>query len=90
MVQERREALADQINSAILFRSKRPVISKVELHTRTTAATWHFLHELKVKPKAGAAIPPSSKPPKTNALKGTDSPEPQICPPFDFQAFLNS
>uniref|UniRef100_A0A0W0FLH5 CRA domain-containing protein n=1 Tax=Moniliophthora roreri TaxID=221103 RepID=A0A0W0FLH5_MONRR len=90
MTQERREALADQINSAILFRSELPVISKAELHTRTTVATWQFLHEIKVKPKAGAAIPPLSKSPKTNASKGTDSLEPQICPPFDFQAFLNN
>jgi hypothetical protein len=66
--QERREALADQINSAILCMSKLyptakltskitgrsglPVVSHLELYTRYTTTLWSFMHDIRVKPPA--------------------------------------
>ncbi|OSC97110.1 hypothetical protein PYCCODRAFT_1440469 [Trametes coccinea BRFM310] len=64
MAQTRREAVADQIDSAILYRAKRPTISRVELYARYAAAIWSMLHEkgIPVPPRnkwpAGVSLPP--------------------------------
>jgi hypothetical protein len=63
--QERREAVADQIQSAILCRTGFPAISHMELYIRYTATLWSFLHGLQVKPPpeakrpAGVRLPPA-------------------------------
>ncbi|KAI0928416.1 hypothetical protein AcW1_005668 [Taiwanofungus camphoratus] len=57
MTQERREAVADQIESAILYRTGQPVVSRLELCTRYTSVLWSALHDLKVKAPAASAWP---------------------------------
>ncbi|CDO68283.1 hypothetical protein BN946_scf184799.g10 [Trametes cinnabarina] len=65
MTQGRREAVADQVDSAILYRAKRPTISRIELYARYTAALWSMLHEkgIPVPPRnkwpAGVSLPPA-------------------------------
>ncbi|KAK0196944.1 PQ loop repeat-domain-containing protein [Armillaria mellea] len=52
--QERREAVADQINSAILYRTGLDAVSRVELIARQTSILCCFAHEL---PYSGPFIP---------------------------------
>ncbi|KAJ7097844.1 lish motif-containing protein, partial [Mycena belliarum] len=58
--QERREAVANQINTAILYRTGFPAISQLELSTRYTSTLWSFLHDFHVKPRPGGPVPPMS------------------------------
>ncbi|KAJ3490232.1 hypothetical protein NLI96_g1582 [Meripilus lineatus] len=77
LTQERREALASQIDSAILCRMNQPSLSIVELATRYTSFLWSSLHDRHVKPPhkskwpTGVHLPPSSlqafKAPETSA-----------------------
>ncbi|KAI0709243.1 CTLH/CRA C-terminal to lish motif domain-containing protein [Earliella scabrosa] len=66
MRQHRREGVADQIDGAILYRAKRPTISRIELYTRYTATVWGMLHDqgITVPPRsawpAGVSLPPRS------------------------------
>ncbi|KAJ6596997.1 lish motif-containing protein [Mycena vulgaris] len=90
--QERREAVANQINTAILYRTGLPAISHLELSTRYTSTLWSFLHDFHVKPRPGGPLPPTSidkvaSPSK--GAKGTDKDAPEV-PRFDLQQFLNS
>ncbi|KAF5377064.1 hypothetical protein D9757_007695 [Collybiopsis confluens] len=48
--QDRREAVADQIDYAVLYHTKRPVISYLELYARYTSTVWDILNRLGVKP----------------------------------------
>ncbi|KAI8998633.1 hypothetical protein BD414DRAFT_128434 [Trametes punicea] len=72
MTQARREAVADQIDSAILYRAKKPTISRIELYTRYTGAIWSMLHDkgITVPPRnkwpAGVSLPPG-QPSETKA-----------------------
>ncbi|KAI0807384.1 hypothetical protein C8Q74DRAFT_1227340 [Fomes fomentarius] len=67
MTQQRREGVADQIDGAILYRAKRPPISRIELYTRYTATVWGMLHEKEVKvPSRGTWPPCVSLPPTTS------------------------
>ncbi|OCH92231.1 hypothetical protein OBBRIDRAFT_751689 [Obba rivulosa] len=66
--QERREAVADQIEAAILYRTGQTPVSKPELSTRYTQVLWTLLHELKVK-----APPRSNWPPGVASLPGFKS-----------------
>ncbi|KAI0670377.1 hypothetical protein C8Q78DRAFT_1090939 [Trametes maxima] len=76
MTQARREAMADQIDSAILYRARRPTISRVELYSRYTAVMWSLLHEKEVnvpprsKWPAGVALPPTSIEPIVASMDG--------------------
>ncbi|KAI0362105.1 hypothetical protein OH77DRAFT_1388711 [Trametes cingulata] len=72
MTQARREAVADQIDSAILQRAKRPIISRIELYARYTAAIWSMLHE------KGIAVPPRNKWPAGVSLPPTNLSEPKV------------
>ncbi|KAF7338214.1 hypothetical protein MVEN_02046500 [Mycena venus] len=90
---ERREAVANQINTAILYRTGLPPISHLELSTRYTSTLWSFLHDFRVRPRPGALLPPTSldKVASPSLIKGTkaadkDAPE---APRFDLQQFLN-
>ncbi|TBU65818.1 hypothetical protein BD310DRAFT_28239 [Dichomitus squalens] len=62
MTQTRRDGVANQIDSAILYRAKRPIISRIELYARYTATLWGMLHDRDVK------IPPRSTWPANVAL----------------------
>lgn len=57
LAQGRREAVADQIDSAILCRAERPSISTTELYTRYTTSIWSALHDMDVKPPPAAKWP---------------------------------
>ncbi|KIJ04845.1 hypothetical protein PAXINDRAFT_159237, partial [Paxillus involutus ATCC 200175] len=64
--QERRDGVAEQINSAILYRTNMPTVSCLELAVRYTHFSWAVLHELRVKVSAssqpsGVALPPRAK-----------------------------
>ncbi|KAF9265478.1 hypothetical protein L218DRAFT_860010 [Marasmius fiardii PR-910] len=69
--QERRDALAEQIDKAILCRLELPVISRLELLMRESCTTWDFLHNLKVPLKTGAHLFPAGY---VQPAKGEDNP----------------
>jgi len=91
--QERREAVANQINTAILYRTGLPAISRLEMSTRYTSTLWSFLHDFHVKPRPGAPLPPTSvdkvASPSLKSIKATDRDTSEV-PRFDLQQFLNS
>jgi len=80
--QKRREAVAEQIDSAILYASGRPVISTLELIVRHVTTVWAHAHELGVTPQPGASVPPST------ASRGKGGNDPEPVPPFDIGLFL--
>jgi len=85
---ERREAVADQINRAILKRTGQASTSSLELITRYTYALWSQAHQFAVKPKPGAVLPPWKS---VDGPKATDTtPIIDIVPTFDLQQFLDS
>ncbi|KIK57716.1 hypothetical protein GYMLUDRAFT_75329 [Collybiopsis luxurians FD-317 M1] len=85
--QDRREAVADQIDYAILYHAKRPVISYLELYARYTSTIWECLNKLRVKPYPGI---PDLRPTDTTMTQAKGKQEtPDICPPFDLQSFVN-
>ncbi|KAJ6547670.1 CTLH/CRA C-terminal to lish motif domain-containing protein [Mycena capillaripes] len=91
--QERREAVANQINTAILYRTGLPAISHLELSTRYTSTLWSFLHDFRVKPRPGAPLPPMSidkvaSPSLIKGAKAADKDASEV-PRFDLQQFLN-
>jgi len=79
--QERREAVAEQVNSAILHSLGLPTMSYVEFYTRYTTTVWSFLHELDVKLPADAPRPPGSM----SQVKGGDT-----APQFNLGSFLDT
>ncbi|KAL1683632.1 hypothetical protein EV122DRAFT_273284 [Schizophyllum commune] len=91
MSQARRAAVAEQINSAILYRMGRPVISRLEYYTRYTSTIWSFMHDLRIKAKPGAPVPPT-KPADGGALQQGKAtvPEEQPVPQFSIQDFLDA
>jgi len=80
---ERREAVADQINRAILNSTGRPLVSSLELLTRHTHVLWQYAHQHGAKSRPGVVLPKSSK-----AATLIDS-EDEVVPPFDLHQFLN-
>jgi len=92
--QERREAVADQVNSAILYRSGLPAVSYVELYTRYTTTIWSLMYDLHVKPPPLANLPPGVHLPQStntsrNGIKG-ERESLDSMPLFDLQEFLDS
>ncbi|KAJ2913434.1 hypothetical protein MD484_g6972, partial [Candolleomyces efflorescens] len=82
---QRREAVADQINRAVLHRTGSSPTSSIELLTRYTTALWETAQEHKVKVRPGAVIPPvASSPPEGR------SDEADEVPLFDLRQFLDS
>ncbi|KAI0636966.1 hypothetical protein C8Q77DRAFT_1095367 [Trametes polyzona] len=89
MTLSRREAVADQIDRAILYRARKPTISRIELYTRCAGAAWSMLHDkgVPVPPRhkwpAGVSLPPTSvpEPPKAAPAKDSGSLENAIPPP---------
>ncbi|KAF8798096.1 hypothetical protein BYT27DRAFT_7124378 [Phlegmacium glaucopus] len=57
---ERREAVADQINRAILNTIGRPLVSSLELLTRHTHLLWHYANQHGAKSRPGAVLPQKS------------------------------
>jgi len=97
--QERREAVADQIDTAILYRTGRPAVSNLELYTRYTSAVWNGMHELGIKPPPfakrplGVQLPPTNRnkaanPPSTKGSMEKEGLEP--VPLFNLRQFLDT
>ncbi|EIW60346.1 uncharacterized protein TRAVEDRAFT_45598 [Trametes versicolor FP-101664 SS1] len=87
MTQARREAVADQIDSAILYWAKKPTISRIELYTRQTGVEWSLLHEKEIpapprnKWPAGVSLPPTGLPDPTISIRDGGSLENAVPPP---------
>ncbi|KAF8163384.1 hypothetical protein B0H34DRAFT_321532 [Crassisporium funariophilum] len=81
---ERREAVADQINRAILKRTGFPLVSSLELITRYTHLLWQYAHQHGATSRPGAIQPPMSG----KAGSSTES-ESEIVPVFDLHQFLD-
>lgn len=64
MTQAGREAVADQIDGAILYRTGQPVVSRLELAARQMSVVWPMMHEL------GVELPPVSTWPAAVVLPG--------------------
>jgi len=96
LTQERREAVANQINIAILYRTGRPAVSNLELYTRYTSSVWNEMHKIGMEPPPLASrpvpLPPTNwgrtKPPSTKG--GPDKEIAEVIPPFDLRQFLDS
>lgn len=79
---ERREAVADQINRAILKRTGLPLISSVELVARYTHLLWQAANQHGVKARPGAISPTRSS--KLSSTETDDA----VVSPFDLHQFL--
>ncbi|THH20698.1 hypothetical protein EW146_g723 [Bondarzewia mesenterica] len=101
MTQTRRDQVADQINSAILYRTGHPAISYLELYIRYTTVIWACLSEDKVKVPSPANIPTGVKlPPRRRKSVPSPAPPPrpptvdkehsEIVPEFHLGEFLTS
>jgi len=103
--QERREAVADQTNSAILYRMNHPAVSHLELYSRYTYSLWSLMHDMQVplpplsnRPPGlprGLFLPQSPMDAMVVPPKGSNGPEkeketPEIVPVFDLRQFANS
>lgn len=82
LTMERREAVADQINRAILKRIGKPTISSLELITRYTSVLWSSANLEGIRPRPGAMLPPVRK--DADVANSEDMP----VPIFDLQQFL--
>ncbi|KDQ60971.1 hypothetical protein JAAARDRAFT_55699 [Jaapia argillacea MUCL 33604] len=98
--QKRREAVADQINSAILLRTGHRSVSQIELCTRYNSVIWSFLHDLHIRLPPVESRPPGVRIPLAGSSGGDKQPtsiahgsEPESIespPPFDLNKFLSS
>ncbi|PFH54276.1 hypothetical protein AMATHDRAFT_72778 [Amanita thiersii Skay4041] len=86
MSQERREAVAEQITSAILCATQKPVISTLELVVRHLSTVWGYSHEQGIKPSGSALIPPVGQ---SSTLKNSKA-DLEAVPPFDLGLFLDA
>lgn len=82
---ERREAVADQINRAILNTTGRPLVSALELLTRHTHVLWQYAHQHGAKSRPGAVLPHKSS--KATTLVDGEN---EIVPLFDLHQFLDA
>ncbi|KAK1228385.1 hypothetical protein PQX77_008522 [Marasmius sp. AFHP31] len=89
LTQEHREALAEQIDSAILRHLDLTVVSRLELLLRKTCTTWGLLNDLQAPLKPGGPpFPPGYvRLPVPSPGKSEKLP---ICPTLDIPAFLDS
>jgi len=90
--QERRESVADQVNSAILYHLGKPAVSYLELYTRYTTAVWGIMHDmgLPCPQRQSSAIPAPVSNRKLGLLIKNDREEVEIIKPFDLGEFLGS
>ncbi|KIY72025.1 hypothetical protein CYLTODRAFT_418209 [Cylindrobasidium torrendii FP15055 ss-10] len=82
--QERREAVADQIEAAIFYRTGERLISNIELQTRYTSTLWSVAREFPSTPLSGAVLPPRNGP--ITPKSGSKEP----LPLFDLKHFLGA
>ncbi|KAJ7632724.1 CTLH/CRA C-terminal to lish motif domain-containing protein [Roridomyces roridus] len=88
--QDRREAVAAQIDTAILYRMGQPAVSQLEISTRYTSVLWSFLHDLDVKQRPGVPLPPTSaEKPASPTSRGKDKDGSEAVPRFELQSFIN-
>ncbi|KAF9246135.1 CTLH/CRA C-terminal to lish motif domain-containing protein [Melanogaster broomeanus] len=93
--QERRNRVAEQINSAILHSTNMPTVSHLELAVRYTHCLWAALNEHGVKIPAnsrrpsGVALPPSAKTQSTSASEKEPSYEVSGCVFSSVKPMLN-
>ncbi|KAF8478589.1 CTLH/CRA C-terminal to lish motif domain-containing protein [Russula ochroleuca] len=83
LTQERREVVADEINSAILYRAGSPPISYLELYVRYNTAIWNYMneHEFRVAPSrrwpTGVMLPSWPQPNLTSVSSGAKASVPK-------------
>lgn len=80
---ERREAVADQINRAILKRTGKSLISSLDLTARYTTLLWNYAHQLGVKKRSNTLLPARAK----QDMPDGDN---DVVPQFDLHQFLQS
>lgn len=84
LTMERREAVADQINRAILEKTGFSPISSLELITRYTSTLWSFARQYEARPTPGAVLPP------VNRSSDKEDRDRELVPLFDLQQFLGT
>ncbi|EKM55341.1 uncharacterized protein PHACADRAFT_255900 [Phanerochaete carnosa HHB-10118-sp] len=103
LAQDRREAVADQIESAILHRTNQRAVSCIELGARHATTTWSILHGQEISLPPSSKWPPGVKLPlssnnsvgksESSAEAGKKSQErqgPERAPLFDLLEFLDT
>lgn len=91
MSYERREAVADQINRATLYRSGLSPISTIEVLTRYTTVLWQAARVHGVKVRTGAYLPPrTAGPPTPSPATRPDETVQELVPLFDLKQFLDA
>ncbi|KAI0283002.1 CTLH/CRA C-terminal to lish motif domain-containing protein [Russula aff. rugulosa BPL654] len=99
LTQDRRESVADEINSAILHRAGSPPISYLELYVRYNTVIWNYMneHEFRVGPSrrwpTGVILPPRPEPtivsiPSGAKLSVPKREESEVVPAFNLSRFL--
>lgn len=98
LTQERRQVVADEINSAILHHAGSPPISYLELYVRYNTVIWNYMNEndFRVPPRGwpnGIALPSRpqsilSSAPASVKLSRRDDPE--VAPTFNLTQFLSA
>ncbi|KAF9013905.1 CTLH/CRA C-terminal to lish motif domain-containing protein [Cyathus striatus] len=84
---ERREAVADQINRAILQKLGKAPISSVELYTRYTHILWELANQSGINSRPGVMLPPV---PRTSSpIPSKSDNESQVVPNFDLKQLLD-
>jgi len=69
LTQERREAVADQINRAILYYAGDPPISPLEHYVRQNTVVWSMMRDMGFALPPAGARPPGIEPPPTFGMK---------------------
>ncbi|THU88401.1 hypothetical protein K435DRAFT_821379 [Dendrothele bispora CBS 962.96] len=69
MDQQRRAALADQINYAVLYHSNLTAISRIECYTRYNSTVWSLLNEFRVPLRPEGPCPPTSEQKAVKTMK---------------------
>ncbi|KLO10752.1 hypothetical protein SCHPADRAFT_930366 [Schizopora paradoxa] len=92
--QQRRESVANQVNSAILYHLGQPAVSYLELYTRYTTAVWKVLHDMRLPcPQGQPSSDSAASAPVANRKLGVlknERDEVEIIKPFDLAEFLIS
>ncbi|KAH9180647.1 CTLH/CRA C-terminal to lish motif domain-containing protein [Lactarius sanguifluus] len=98
LAQERRQVVADEINSAILHRAGSPPISYLELYVRYNTVIWAYMneHDIRVPPRGwptGIAL--SRRPQPTiastsSSVKMSRRDDPEVVPTFNLSQFLST
>ncbi|KAI9446363.1 hypothetical protein H4582DRAFT_2069716 [Lactarius indigo] len=98
LAQERRQVVADEINSAILHRAGSPPISYLELYVRYNTAIWGYMneHNISVPPRGwptGIALPRRPQPIIASApsnVKMSRRDDTEVVPIFNLSQFLST